>query len=124
MGLLNSKDGGYIKFAGKTYAINLERFKTVCTPKTMELGTREYEISQMYETNAEGELGLQSKIEHETKGMGNPQNDMIVYDVVKMLLLAILENDKPPKEFTFDLGTSVAINTLLYWGVLEEIDNK
>ena len=46
---------------------------------------------------------------------------MIVYDVVKMFVLALLENDKPRKEFEYDFGTAFAINTLLKWGVLEEL---
>lgn len=121
MKLLNRKESNFIEFCGKVYTLNLEKFKEVCTPKTSELGTREYEISQVYGTDDDGEFGLQSKVEHETKGAGNPQNDMIVYDVVKMFVLALLENDKPRNEFEYDFGTAFAINTLLKWGVLEEL---
>ena len=120
----NKKERGYIDWGGRIFVLNLDKFKEVCTPKASELGTREYEISQVYgysPDEEDGEFGLQSKVEHETKGVGNPQNDMIVYDVVKMLILALLENDKPKKEFEYDFGTTFAINTLLNWGVLEEI---
>ena len=112
---------GYISFKGKRYALNLEKFKEVCTPSPSEFGPREYEVSQVYESDDNGDFSLQSKVEHETKTAGNQQADMIVYDVVKMLLLSVLENDKIEKEHDWDLGTSVAINTLLYWGVLEEL---
>jgi len=111
----------YITFAGKVYVLNLDKFREVCTPKASELGTREYEISQVYEVDDDGDFSMQSKVEHETKGAGNPQNDMIVYDVVKMFVMALLENDKPSNEFSYDFGTAFAINTLLNWGVLEEI---
>jgi hypothetical protein len=120
MGILKHRTD-YIEFLGKIYVLNLERFREVCTPKASELGTREYEISQVYDTDEDGEFNLRSKVENETKGVGNPQNDMIVYDVVKMLILSLLENDKNKKEFEYDFGTAFAINTLLNWGVLEEI---
>ena len=120
MGFLKN-NGKYINFKGKKYVIDLDKFKQVCTPITNDFGTREYEISQVYESDENGELNMSSKVEHETKGTGNPQNDMIVYDVVKMLLVSILENDKTEKEFDYDFGTTFALNTLISWGVIVEI---
>ena len=113
----------YIKFDKRAFVIDLDAFKAVCTPSTKELGTREYEISQIYESADNGELNLSQKVEHETKSNGNPQNDMIVYDVVKMFIVSLLENDKIEAEFEYDFGTVFAINTLLSWGVLKEIKN-
>lgn len=121
MGMFN-KDSKFIKFSGRTYVLNLEKFREVCTPTASDLGTREYEITQVYEADGRDDFSLQSKVEHETKGAGNPQNDMIVYDVVKMLLLSLLENDKSEKGFEYDFGTTFALNTLLNWGVIEEIN--
>lgn len=115
----NSK---YISFKGKRYALNLDTFKAVCTPNNKDIGTREYEISQVYEVGETGEMSMSSKVEHETKGTGNPQNDMIVYDVIKMLIISLLENDKTEKEFEYDFGTAFAINTLLSIGVLVEVE--
>lgn len=115
------KKGGYIKINGVGYALNLEKFKEVCTPETSDLRTSEYEITQVSEADDSGDFALQSKVEHETKGAGNPQNDMIVYDVVKMLIVALLENDGLEKGFEMDFGTAFAVNTLLKWGVLEEL---
>ena len=121
MAFLNKNSGKYISFKGKKYAINLDVFKAVCTPITNDFGPREYEISQVYEPDENGELSMSSKVEHETKSTGNPQNDMIVYDVVKLLLVSILENDKTEKEFDYDFGTVFALNTLISWGVITEV---
>ena len=111
----------YITFKGRKFVIDLDAFKSVCTPSTKDLGTREYEISQVYERADDGELDISSKVEHETKSNGNPQNDMIVYDVVKMLLVSLLENDKTEAEFEYDFGTVFALNTLISWGVVIEV---
>ena len=121
MGFLTKYDGKYVTFKGKKYVIDLDKFKSVCTPITNDFGTREYEISQVYEPDADGELSISSKVEHETKGTGNPQNDMIVYDVVKLLLVSILENDQPEEDFEYDFGTVFALNTLISWGVIKEV---
>lgn len=119
---MGKSDTNLIRFKDKVYALNLKKFKEVCTPSASELQTSEYEITQVSEVDeVSGDFALQSKVEHETKGAGNPQNDMIVYDVVKMLLLSLLENDKGEKGFEFDFGTALALNTLLAWGVIEEL---
>ena len=112
----------FIVFNGKSYAIDIERFKEVCMPTTTELATREYEISQVYEQSEDGEMNMASKVEHETKGNTNPQNDMIVYDVIKMLIVSLLENEKPEDEFEYDFGTALALNTLINLGVVIEIN--
>lgn len=122
MALLSKPNRKYLTFKGKRYVLDLDAFKSVCTPTSKELRTSEYEISQVYESDQDGELNLSSKVEHETKGNGNPQNDMIVYDVVKMLIVSLLENDKTEKEFEYDFGTVFALNTLISWGVITEID--
>jgi hypothetical protein len=68
-----------------------------------------------------GEFGLQTKVEHETKTMGSSQNDMIIYDIVKLLIVSILENNSTEQGFEITFGLQTAINTLLAWGILEEI---
>lgn len=116
------KKSKYISFNGKTYAFNLARLKDVCLTSSSDGGTKEMEISQAYEMQDNGEFSLSSRVEHETKISGNPQNDMIVYDIVKLLIVSLLENNVPEQDFAMDLGTAVAINTLISWGVLEEIN--
>lgn len=115
--------GKYIKFLGKTYALNLEKLKEVCFSSSLDgKGTKEIEISQAYERQDNGEFALSSKLEHETKMFGNTQNDMAVYDVVKLLLVSILETNAPEDDHFNSLSLSLSINTLLSWGILEEIE--
>lgn len=116
----NSKDK-FITFNGKRYAFNLEKVKEVCLTASQDSGSNEVEITNVYETNGDGDYTLASKVEHETKVNKNPQNDMIVYDIVKLLIISLLENDNIEETFQYDFGTSLAINTLLSWGILEEI---
>ena len=47
---------------------------------------------------------------------------MIVYDFVKLLIISLLENEGVEENFQYDFGTTLAINTLLSWGILEEIN--
>ena len=95
----------------------------MCLPTNKDLGgTREYEISQVYELGEDGDLNLSSKVEHETKSSTNPQNDMIVYDVIKMLIVSLLENNGTEKEFEYDFGTAFALNTLISIGVVVEVE--
>lgn len=119
--LVQQKNEKYIQFKGKKYAFNLEKFREVCTPVPSEFGPREFELSQIYERDETGDFSIQQKVEHETKSAGNQQSDMIVYDVVKMMIVSILENSQTEKELEWDLGTAIAMNTLISWGVLEEL---
>ena len=124
MGLLiKAATNKYITFKGKKYAIDFEAFKRMCLPTNKDLGgTREYEISQVYELGEDGDLNLSSKVEHETKSSTNPQNDMIVYDVIKMLIVSLLENNGTEKDFEYDFGTAFALNTLISIGVVVEVE--
>ena len=110
-----------IKFGKHTYKINLLKLKEVCLSSSSEGGTREVQIAQTYEMDESGEFELQTKVEHETKTIGNVQNDMIIYDIVKILIISLLENTNTEKEFEITFGLQLAVNTLLSWGILEEI---
>ena len=116
------KDSNTIKFGDFTYKINLTKLKEVCLTSSSEGGIREIQIAQTYELNDTEELELQTKVEHETKTIGNSQNDMIIYDIVKLLIVSLLENTETQKEFRITFGTQIAINTLVSWGILEKID--
>lgn len=111
----------YIEFAGKKYSFNLNKIKEVCLTASQNSGSNEIEITNVYETNGDGDYTLASKVEHETKVNKNPQNDMIIYDIVKILMISLLENDNIKEMFQMDFGTALAINTLISWGILEEI---
>ena len=110
----------YVAFNGKKYALNLERLKDVCLTPPSEYGGKEIEITQVYEPDNTGDFAITSKVEHETKINKTPQNDMIVYDIVKLIIISLLENNNTEADFQNDFGTAFAINTLLSWGILEE----
>lgn len=118
----NKKKDKYISFNGKKYALNLEKLKEVCLTPSNENGGREFEVTQVYEPDGSGDFNIASRVEHETKTSKVLQNDMIVYDIVKLLILAILENNNVEDEFRFDFSTVFAVNTLINWGILEEKD--
>jgi hypothetical protein len=121
MGLLKNKSG-FVSFGDYTYKLNLEKLKKVCLTASSEGGTKEVQIAQTYELDEmEDTLNLTQKIEHETKTFGNSQNDMIIYDIVKLLIISLLEKDNNNKEFEITFGTQIAINTLVEWGILERI---
>lgn len=111
-----------VHFNGYDYYINLEKLKEVCLSSSKDGGTKEIQIAQTYEMDETGEFGLQTKVEHETKTIGSSQNDMIIYDIVKLLIISLLENDNTEQEFRVTFGLQIAINTLLAWGILEEIN--
>lgn len=116
------RNSRYVSFNGKKYALNLEQLKKVCLFSGDDK-LKEFEISQAYEADqTTGELVLSSKVEHETKTSGNPQNDMIVYDLVKLFVVSLLEDDVIEDEYEKTFGNTLAINTLLAWGILEEVE--
>jgi hypothetical protein len=43
-----------------------------------------------------------------------------------LLILSLLENNNTEEDFRYDFSTALAVNTLLSWGVLEEVleDNE
>jgi hypothetical protein len=80
------------------------------------------EITNVYEPTSDGEYVISSKVEHETKVSKTLQNDMIVYDFVKIFILTLIENDFTEKKFEKTLGLTLSFNTLMKWGILEEIN--
>lgn len=112
----------YFSFCGKKYALNLDKLKEVCLTSSKDGVNKEYEIAQTYELNDSGELEISNKVEHETKIYGNQQNDMIIYDVVKVLVIALLENNQDEDSFTMDFGTCLTMNTLINWKILVEVE--
>lgn len=117
----DSENGGYISFEGRKYAFDLEEIKNFCLISSEQNG-KETEVTEGYDANEnDGTLTLSSKIFREVKSTGNPQNDMIVYDVVKLFIIRLLDNASTEKEFEMDFSTALAINTLLKWKMLIEI---
>ena len=111
----------YFSFNGKKYAFDFEKLKEVCLTSSKDGVNKEVEISQAYEPNDYGDLVVSNKVEHETRIFGNQQNDMIIYDIVKVLVISLLENNQDESTFTMDFGTCLTMNTLIHWGILIEI---
>ena len=122
MGIFNNENKKYVSFGKYTYSLNLVKLKEICLSSSSEGGIKEIQIAQTYEANSNDELELMTKVEHETKTIGNAQNDMIIYDIVKILIISLLENTETEKNMEITFGTQIAINTLLSWGILENID--
>lgn len=117
----NGNDSTFVSFNGKKYAFNLDKIKEICLNSSHDGTQKEYEISQIYDTQDNGELSLSQKIEHETKTSGNAQNDMIIYDVLKLLIVTLLENAQPEDAYQEVFSNALALNTLIQWGVINEL---
>ena len=115
--------GEYIKFHDKIYALDLDAIKKVCLVSADQNG-KETEVTEAYETDEENKLTLSSKIVRDIKSTGNPQNDMIIYDVVKLFIIRLIDNSSLESEFEMDFSTALAINTLIKWGMLVEINDE
>ena len=120
MSIIRKSKEKYFSFNGRKYAFNLERIKEVCLTSSSDNGGRELELTTVYEPTSDGDYLISSKVEHETKVSKTLQNDMIVYDFVKMFILTLLENEVTEADFTPTLSNVLAINTLISWGILEE----
>lgn len=116
----------YITFGGKKYYFDIEAFKKVCLFSGNEKNT-ETEITEAYEVGDTADndnmLYPTSKIVREVKTNGNSQNDTIVYDFVKMVLLKILECPLNEYNSIMDFSTALSFNTLIKYGILKEIND-
>lgn len=121
MKMFSKKPRKYFTFKGHRYAINFEKLKFVCLTSSENGGTTENEVSYAYEVLENGNLNMTSKVDHETVVKGNPQNDMIIYDIVKLLILSLLDNNANEGDFEETFGFTLALNSLLAWGVVEEL---
>jgi hypothetical protein len=122
-----------ITYKKKKYAFDLEAIKKLCFLSDAQKG-KETEIVESYKTNNMGILELTSKDTKEIKGSGNPQNDMIIYDIVKLLMTALLSNSTNPQipyeedeeeevevDFIMDFSTALSFNTCIMCGILVEV---
>lgn len=110
-----------IPFLGKTYALNLDKLKEICL-NPQQGNQKEQEIVQTYEADDSGEFSIAQKIERETRNNTNQQSDMLLYDFVKTLVVSIIDDNTENISYeNMPVGLSLSINTLLYWGILEEL---
>lgn len=117
-----SFDGKYISFAGKKYAIDLIKLEEACLISDNQKNN-EKEITEAYERDSDGNITMSSRIIREVKTAGNSQNDMIIYDLIKLFVIRLMENTLLEHEFEPDFSTSLAFNTLINWGILKEIND-
>ena len=112
----------YITFGGCKYALDFDRLSELCLNASSKNGQRETEITEIYEPADNGEYVISQKVQREGRTNRNLQNDQIMYDIVKLLIITLLEKDTPETEFDMDFGTALAINTLISWGALIKIE--
>ncbi len=113
---------------GRKYAFDLEKIKKFCLLSDAQRNT-ETEIIENYVMNDDSPV-LDSKTTRDVKSTGNPQNDTIVYDLVKLFIGTILNNDIPlflegtndrDSNVELDFASGLAMNTMLEMGFLYEI---
>lgn len=113
-----------ITYNGKCYALNLDVLKQVCFISDGQK-TKETEITETYGLTNNGDFEIVAKETKEMKGSGNPQNDMIIYDIIKLLITGLLTNNVIPDdeedEIPMDFATALAFNTCLRCGILIEV---
>ena len=112
-------DKYYCVFNGKKYAFDFSRLEELFVSLNGQ-DNREKEITESYALNDRNEMELNGKINRETKVYGIPQNRLLTYDIIKMFLERILNDDAMPDD-PIDASLSLALNSLLNLGVLTEI---
>ena len=118
----NRTRGKYINFNGHRYALNLEAIRKFSADGGNAEGIRETEQVETREPDGEGNMSIVQRVIHESRPAKNMNGDLIMYDILKILLANLIGNDMFEAEFTMDFGTAVTINTLISWGILEEVE--
>ena len=112
-------DNYYVVYGGVRYAFDFAKFEEMYIPINMQ-DNREKEITETYSVNEENEMELSAKINREIKSNGIPQNKLLSYDIMKMFVERLLDNDSTQDD-VIDTGTSLALNSLIKIGVLVEV---
>lgn len=114
-----------LTFNGKHYRFNLDKINQYCLVSSNKAGN-ESEITEAYETDENGEFHLTSKINREITTPGNSQDDMIMYDFLKTMVSKLIDSDMPvySVETQADFGFAIAFNTLISYGMIEEVSNE
>lgn len=113
---MKNRNEFYVVLDNKKYAFDVKKIKDVCFVENES----DREITEGFEHDGNG-LSMTSKIIREYRSNSNDQNSMIVYDVVKLLILKILESDST--DFNDNLGLVIAINTCIDMGIIYEIND-
>lgn len=118
-----NENGYLLTYNGKRYAFDIEKIKSICLVSSTQKDG-ETEITEVYGGEGHEDMELSSKIVRENRTQGNTQNDVIIYDMVKLFIVRLLENTEVVNEYpmTLDFSTSIALNTMLKWGLLIEVE--
>ena len=108
----------YIYIGHKIYAMNLQKIADFCLVSD-KLKNKESEVTEGYEVTDDNGPELVSKVVREIKTNGNPQNDTIKYDLIRIFIDVVLGAESILPEMT--TGMKIAFNTLLENDFLYEI---
>ena len=111
----------YFSYNGRTFYVDINKIIEFCL-KSENKNVRDSEITEGYEklTDESNVLTLTSRVIRENTGTSNPQNDMITYDVFKMILAVILGQDATSNP-ELNVSYIIAFNTLMQMGMIVEI---
>ena len=105
------------------YAFDIAKIKEICLVSDAEK-SKEQEIVENWEIDpASQKPEIVSKINREMRTAGNPQNDTILYDMIKLFITSVLSNDITcGNDFrNFDFSTAISFNTLLKEGIIVKL---
>lgn len=111
----------YFSYNGRTFYIDIDKIIEFCL-KSENKNVRDSEITEGYEklTDESNVLTLTSRVIRENTGTSNPQNDMITYDIFKMILAVILGQEATSNP-ELNVSYIIAFNTLMQMGMIVEI---
>ena len=109
-----------ITFDRKKYALDLDAINKFCFKDNKD-ALKERELTESYEWDDEiDDMHIVNRITRDVNG-SDSQDNMIIYDLVKLFIVRLLDNASITKEFEMDFSTSLAINTLIKYGMMVEI---
>lgn len=111
----------YISFGGKNYILDINKIIEFCLTSDNKL-SRDHEVTEGYEKMDEDsdELTLTSRVIRENSGPSNPQNDMVTYDFIKLLLSILLGQDEK-SDVSNNISFALAFNTMVAMEFLIEV---
>ena len=117
----NKESNNYLlTINGKKFAIDLEKVKEYCFSEKDK--DSDIEITNTFETDENGELVMTGKLLREIKSNSESQNDVMVYDLIKMFIGRLLDNSEKIDDTNLDFSTSLAFNSMLKLGIIVEVE--
>lgn len=122
-------EGTYVKFLGKSYAIDLTAVRKYCLGDLSECSRKcDTEITSGYELadSEEKNLVQTSKLIREVKSDSDSQYNLLVWDIVKSFIINLLDGVESLGEeyFEFSFSNALAFNTLVKAGILVEVTEE